>query len=207
LTPPGAETFAAFCRRINAPPEPLARAMVAVAQDCGTDDVMAPLDTPLLSEAEWSRRVMDACARFGCEVDLSHFAEKWFAGQSANQPMLDYLHSLRGRVRFLGLLSNMTPGFEPYWRAMASPETLFDGLVLSHLEGTRKPDASIYRLAARRADTPAANCVLIDDLEGNCAGARAAGWRAIHFTGTEEAISRLDALIDETYESRPSEED
>lgn len=45
---------------------------------------------------------------------------------------------------------------------------------------------------------PPQRCVLVDDLPENCVGARRAGWQAIHFTGTDDAIAQLDEVLGRT---------
>jgi putative hydrolase of the HAD superfamily len=135
-------------------------------------------------------------------ADLSDFAEKWFADRPPNEPWVRYLRTLRGRGCFVGMLSNMVPCFEPYWRAMVPPDGLFDDLVLSHEVGTRKPERTIFDLAAGRAGVPAGRCVLVDDLEPHCAAARAVGWHAVHFVTADAAAAELDELLETLTPSR-----
>jgi 2-haloacid dehalogenase len=81
------------------------------------------------------------------------------------------------------------------WSAETWPEALrlhpdlattFDTLVISGREGLLKPDPAIFRLFCDRAGTSAQDCLFIDDAPANCAGARAAGMQAIHFTGPHD---------------------
>lgn len=196
LTPPAIDSLRSFSELVGVAPEQLGTAMFAVAQSYGTDDPMEPLDTPLVDEAEWSRQVeRELSARFGVEADLSGFSEKWFRDRPPNTAWLEHLRTLRERGLFVGMLSNMVPGFDPYWRRMAPPEGLFDDLVLSYQVGTRKPRREIFELAAERAGTAPGQCVLVDDLPPHCEGARAAGWQAVHFTSAEDAIPQLEALL------------
>jgi putative hydrolase of the HAD superfamily len=195
LTPPVPVTVAGFCRRVGAPAEVLVAAMTAVARRYGTDDLMEPLDTPLVTEDEWGRQMeAEVAARAGLTVDLSDFAGKWFTEREPNVELVEYLRSLRRRGHFLGMLSNMVPTWDSHWRRMVPPET-FDDLVLSFQLGLRKPQRGVYDLAVRRAATPAASCILIDDLEKNCAGARAAGWAAVQFRNNAETIQALEAFL------------
>ena len=53
----------------------------------------------------------------------------------------------------------------------------------------------IYDLAAARIGLPAGELVFFDDSEANCEGARAAGWRAIRFTGNDQAEADLERLL------------
>jgi FMN phosphatase YigB (HAD superfamily) len=63
--------------------------------------------------------------------------------------------------------------------------------------GMRKPDCEAYLEAARRADVPPAQCVLIDDQPRNIEGARKAGFgAAILFPGSSAALrSRLEEFF------------
>ncbi len=195
LTPPVAETMADFGRLVGVDPVTFRAAMVAVGAAHGTD-MMAPLDIPLMTEQEWSREVERMLiGRWGVEVDLSNFASKWFADRPANAEWVACLRELRARGCFVGLLSNMVPTWESHWRAMVPAGELFDGIVFSYLEGCRKPGREIFDLAARRSVTPPSRCVLVDDLPGNCDGATAAGWHAVHFTTAALAWPLVEAMI------------
>ncbi|MFJ1931886.1 MULTISPECIES: HAD family hydrolase [unclassified Kitasatospora] len=195
LTPPIEVTMAAFCRPMGLEPELLRRAMYEVAARYGTD-VMAPLDTPLVSESEWSRQVEEVLrTEHGAVVDLSDFAAKWFTDRQVNEPWLARLAELRDAGYRIGVLSNMVPSWDEHWRRMV-PVELFDEIVLSFQVGHRKPEPGIFRLAAERLGLRPEECLLVDDLGANCTGARAAGWHAAHFTGTAEALARLSGLTD-----------
>jgi putative hydrolase of the HAD superfamily len=195
LTPPIDRTMAAFCGPLGLAPDLLRRAMHQVGRSYGTD-AMAPLDTPLVGEREWTRQVETALQDdFGVSVDLSDFAGKWFANRETNEGWIAALRRVRASGRFVGMLSNMVPSWDEHWRRMVPPGELFDDLVLSFEVGCRKPEPAIFALAARRAGEPPARCLLVDDLDENCAAAEAAAWQAIHFTDTGAAVERLDHLL------------
>ncbi|QIZ37343.1 HAD family phosphatase [Saccharopolyspora sp. ASAGF58] len=192
LTPPVNESFAGFAAQAGAPPAVLWAAMQNVAARYGVDDVMAPLDTPLTTEADWARQVTAVVREdTGAEVDLSRLGERWFAGRPANSSWVGTLRKLREQGVFVGLLSNMPPSWDEQWRRMVSPE-LFDSVVLSYEVGSRKPEAAIFGLAVERCGFPVGECVLVDDMAKNCAGARETGWQAVHFTSSDDAAAELD---------------
>lgn len=195
LTAPAHETAAAFCARIGTTLPVLIGAMTKAAARYGTDDFMEPLDTPLVSMEEWSAEVEHILFDdFRTSVDLSDFAEHWFAGRPANNELIDYLTELKTEGIRLGMLSNMVPAFEPHWRKMLDPE-LFQDFVFSYQVGMRKPDRGIYDLAAARVSVEPASCILIDDLAKNCHGAREAGWTAVMFEDNSTAISRMRGVM------------
>lgn len=195
LTPPVGESVARFCGAAGLEPDVFQAAMRAVAERNGVRDAMAPLDTPLITQQTWERQMAEAVTAItGEPADLSDFPERWFADRAVNDSWVGWL---RGRHRdggFVGLLSNMPPAWDPYWRRMAPPDGLFTDVVLSFQVGCRKPEPAIFALAARRAGRDPGDCVLVDDLPANCDGARAAGWRAVRFTDTASAAAELDAL-------------
>ncbi|MEU9289307.1 HAD family phosphatase [Streptomyces sp. NPDC048275] len=195
LTPPIGRDLEDFCARTGIPAPAFRAAMAEVARPFG-GDIMAPLDTPLLSEEEWAARVTaEIRGSTGIDVDLSDFGDRWFEGRQTNHDWRRFLQEVHDAGGFVGLLSNMPPAWDRQWRRMVEPDGLFDALVLSFQVGARKPERKIFDLAAEAACLPPEECVLVDDIEANCAGAEAAGWQAVHFTGAADAVARLRPLL------------
>jgi putative hydrolase of the HAD superfamily len=96
-----------------------------------------------------------------------------------------------GGVR-TGLVSNSIGG-DRYDRD-SFPE-LFDGVVISSDVGLHKPQPEIFRLAAERVGVPPEQCVLVDDLRENCAGAEAVGMTAILHRGAGRTLPELERLL------------
>jgi len=204
LTPPVADSLARYCTHIGVRSADLGAAALAVARRLGTEDVMEPLDRPLLTEADWARRVAAVLAeRLGRAIDLGDVGQMWFDGRAVNGAWLSELRRLRTDGVRVGLLSNMPPAWDARWRRMVDPAE-FDALVLSFEVGSRKPDAEIFALAAAKAGVPTERCVLVDDTEVNCAGARAAGWQAVRFTSSDSATAELAALLAQASEFVPT---
>ncbi|MFC0435594.1 HAD family phosphatase [Kutzneria buriramensis] len=198
LTPPIAVTLQTFCQKWEVDRNALMAAVWAVTQRYDTTDVMLPLDTPLVSEQEWLGQVKAELLANGISLAVDSFADAWFGGREANAAWLARLRRARADGLFVGMLSNMVPSWDAHWRAMVPPDELFDDVLLSYQVGFRKPAKEIFDLAVLRSGVPAAQSVFVDDLEANCAGARAQGWRAIQFTDTDQAIARLDELLGTT---------
>lgn len=191
LTPPAPESMDAYCAKVGVAPHMLTRAMTTVAHAYGESDPMAPLDTPLVAEHDWARQVERVLARdFAVQIDLGDPGEALFADRPVNLAWLSWLATLRTGGIFVGLLSNMVPTWDRRWQRMV-PRGFFDAVVLSCEVGCRKPAREIFAHAAASAGVRADACVLVDDLTANCAGAEAAGWRAIEFTDTAAAVDRL----------------
>jgi putative hydrolase of the HAD superfamily len=196
LTPPISVTFGAFCEKMNIPGEPLLAAILKVTATYGTDDVMLPIDTPLVTEEEWLAQIgqvlyEDSGLRLG---KLTTLADAWFGDRPVNQPWLDRLRQLRDQGVFVGMISNMVPTWDAHWRRMVDPAANFDGVVLSFQAGHRKPAREIFELAVEQSGIAADHSLFVDDLPKNCDGARAVGWQAIQFTGAAAAIEALDRI-------------
>lgn len=196
LTPAMSHTWGAFCARLGVDPTTLLDTVVRVSASFGTTDFMEPLDTPLVSEREWLARIGAILeAEHGYTVELETLGPIWFDDRETNHRWIERLRRAGRDNLFVGVLSNMVPTWDAHWRKLVPVDELFDDVVLSFEVGSRKPDPEIFRLAAERAGVAPGECVLIDDLRVNCAGAVAAGWRAIEFTDTDRAVAELDALL------------
>ncbi|WNI31150.1 HAD family phosphatase [Streptomyces sp. ITFR-6] len=199
LTPPLGHTMKTFCASMGLDQVVLGRALATVTARYGTTDIMLPIDTPLVTEEEWLQEVGDVLeAEHGVHLRLTTMADAWFDGRETNHAWLAQLRKMRERGAFVGMLSNMVPAWDPYWRRMIEPDGLWDDVLLSFEVGHRKPSPGMFELAARRAGVPPQRCVLVDDLPQNCAGAEALGWHAVLFTDAESAGDQLASLWDET---------
>jgi putative hydrolase of the HAD superfamily len=74
----------------------------------------------------------------------------------------------------------------------------FDAIVLSHEIGVRKPKRGFFEHCQRLAGCELQDCLFIDDLSANVAGARELGWQGIVFTGVADLrreLARLGVFI------------
>jgi putative hydrolase of the HAD superfamily len=67
----------------------------------------------------------------------------------------------------------------------------FSGIVLSHTVGARKPSPLFFEHCWRLAGCATNQCVFIDDLEANVAGARRCGWHGIVYRDVEDFKRQL----------------
>lgn len=67
----------------------------------------------------------------------------------------------------------------------------FDEMVLSHKIGARKPSAEFFAHCQKQAGCTPSECLFLDDLEANVAGARAFGWQGIVYRASDDIHSRL----------------
>jgi putative hydrolase of the HAD superfamily len=115
-----------------------------------------------------------------------------FAGVQPDLAMLDAVRRARQAGIRTALVSNSW-GVHRYPRDMF--EELFDGVVISGVEGTRKPSRRMYELGAERAGVPAEACVFVDDLEFNLKPARDMGMATVHHSSAETSIPELERIL------------
>lgn len=115
-------------------------------------------------------------------------------GYRLNEPLIAKIQELKQSYK-MGLLSNIGRGWIDDFFDKHQLHDLFDAVVLSGEEGIAKPHPRIYELIAERLGVKPSECVMIDDLPENCAGADAAGMRSIFYVSNEQCLDELSALI------------
>jgi putative hydrolase of the HAD superfamily len=146
------------------------------------------LETGEIDEDEFGRRFGGL---LGIEA-TEGLVDRMFAGVRPDEPMLDALRRARAAGVRTGLISN-SMGEGRYDRSMF-PE-LFDGVVISGEVGLHKPQPEIFLLGAERAGVEPGDCVFVDDLRENCAGAEAVGMTAILHRGADTTLPELERLL------------
>jgi putative hydrolase of the HAD superfamily len=130
-------------------------------------------------------------ANVAAEV-LHTAASDIFTLNAAIVPVVERLATAGHR---LGVLSNTN---EAHWQFVTDGRFTpllpgpFEQAVVSFQEGAMKPDAAIYKAAARRAGVAPHEIFFTDDREENVAGARAAGFDAVLFTGPDRLRQDLN---------------
>lgn len=97
-------------------------------------------------------------------------------------PIMDELvHWTAGHYK-VGLLTNIMPGFIDKLRHRELlPDITYDAIIDSSVEGVIKPEAAIFEIAAKRADCPSSEILLIDDSRTNIMAAEKQGWHVLWF--------------------------
>lgn len=96
-----------------------------------------------------------------------------------NQPLIDYIRlELKPHYK-IGMLSNIGRGWIQNFFDEYQLHDLFDAVVLSGDEGIVKPHPQSFELIAERLGYEPEDCLIIDDLPENIAGADAAGMRGV----------------------------
>lgn len=110
--------------------------------------------------------------------------------EQKDERMFDLIKQYKSDYK-IGLLSNVGKSFMDNFLD-ESEVKLFDAMVLSSSVGFIKPDPRAYAEIAKRLGVTTAECVMIDDRNANCEGAKVVGMEAILY---EEFHSFSDQLV------------
>ncbi|MFY9487589.1 MAG: HAD family phosphatase [Solirubrobacterales bacterium] len=202
LTNPLMDSFIEYQKSTGIPIEVLGEAMAAIMERDG-EHPLFELEKGILSEADFTKVMQDELdARLEHDVEFHRFGEMYFEHLHPNRPFLDFLFEYKSDGGRLALLTNNVKEWEPRWRAMLPIDELFETVVDSGFEGTRKPERRIYEITLERirgldglADIEPRECVLVDDIEHNCEAAREFGFEAVRFIETDQAIAETRGLL------------
>jgi putative hydrolase of the HAD superfamily len=179
------DSFSDFCRKEGLEEERLKQVF---REDPQALKLLRRLEVGELTEDEFSEQ-------FGPAIGIENhqgLVDRLFAGMKPDEPMIEAVRRARaGNVR-TGLISNSW-GRGRYDRD-SFPE-LFDGVVISGEVGLHKPQPEIFELGAKLIGLDPADCVFVDDLRENCAGAEAVGMTAVLHRETPKTLERLEELL------------
>lgn len=137
------------------------------------------------------------CRDAGLAIDARAMMQR-MAGATAPRPaMLTAIARLRDSGFKTGALTNNWAhadgdGQRDGTRALRGH---FDVFVESSVEGLRKPDPAIYRLACARLDVSPERVIFLDDIGGNLKPAKALGMATIKVEDPAVALSELSQLV------------
>lgn len=177
------QSFEAFCRDEGIDPD---RVKLLFRQDARARDLLERLETGALPEAEFETAFAE---RLGLAPD--GLIAKLFGGIEPDAAMVQAVARAREQGIVTGLLSNS-------WGRATDYDALgdiFDGKVISALEGMRKPDPRIYPLAAERMDLPPEEIVFVDDLGFNLKPAKQLGMATVLHEDAATTIPKLEELL------------
>lgn len=95
----------------------------------------------------------------------------------------------------IGMISNVGHGFIERMFVDKPASEYFDSIILSSDVGIVKPDKRIYELSASQLGCKPEDCVFIDDLAKNAAGAELAGMKAIIYRDYDSFKRQIDELL------------
>jgi len=179
------DSFREFCEREGLDPDTVKRLF---REDPEALAILRRLERGELTEEDFA-------AEFGPVLGIENtdgLVDRLFGGMGPDEAMLEAVKTAKREGVRTGLISNSW-GKGRYDRA-TFPE-LFDGVVISGEVGLNKPEPEIYLLGAERLGLPPEECVFVDDLRENCAGAEAVGMTAVLHRGAEGTLPRLEELL------------
>ncbi len=124
-------------------------------------------------------------------ADTEGLIGRLFRGLRPDETMIGAVKAARTAGIKTGLISNSW-GLGIYERA---PVDIFDEAVISGDVGMHKPKPEIYQLACERLAVLPGDCVFVDDLRENVAGAEAAGMTAILHRDSAASVAKLEELL------------
>ncbi len=130
----------------------------------------------------------------GVDIPYGVFYEIYNDIFSLNASAVDVLSQVKTAGYKTLLLSNTDPERFGFVRRRFPEVLFFDHYVLSYELKLLKPDPAIYLAAVRLAGTQPQECVFIDDMEENIAGAIDAGLAGIHYRPETDLAAELRKL-------------
>ena len=179
------DSFAAFCRDKSLAEDAVLRMF---REDPAALAELRELETGRISEDEFERGFAE---RLGLD-DATDLIDSMFRGMKPSEPMVAAVRAARDSGIRTGLVSNSW-STSHYDRALLTE--LFDAVVISAEVGLHKPQPEIYLLASKRLGLEPEQCVFIDDLRENCAGAEAVGMTAILHRDVAATVARFEELL------------
>jgi putative hydrolase of the HAD superfamily len=177
-------SFGEYCVRMEIDPAELGKRFSADPQ---FRELLISLEKGTIEEAAFEESFAELLG-----VQADGLIDGVFAGVQPHQAMVEAVRAAREAGIRTALVSNS-------WGVHRYPhdlfDELFDGVVISGVEGTRKPAKRMYELGAERAGVAAELCVFVDDLPFNLTPAEELGMATVHHTSAETTIPELEALL------------
>lgn len=176
-----------FFRRIGIPS---GRSVEELNTLVGRSDLPRRYEAGEIPSGDFYREICGLC---GFTASEEEFASAFSTIFTLVEPTIRLIRTLSRTYR-LGLLSNTNQWhFERHIRG-TEVFPLFDAVTLSFQVKALKPEEGIYRDALARIALGPQECVFIDDLEENVAGARRVNLHAIRYVGHESLVASLAEL-------------
>lgn len=199
LTTPLRDALDVFVRHVGVTWEELGEGLQVCAEMFG-ENPLAAVERGTITESqltdELGRGLSQATGR---PIAMDGFPGVFLDAIRPNPPMVDFTRAIKERGFRMALLSNNVREWDLHWHEMLPLDDLFEVIVNSGIEGTRKPEARIYELTLERLGASAQECLFVDDIDANCEAARALGIHAIQFVETDSAIAAIERALRNGY--------
>jgi len=126
---------------------------------------------------------------------FTEFGDEFWAGDSLDRHLVDFLDSLRGEYTTV-LLSNAWDDLRPMLEDLWEIDGIFDHIFISSELKTYKPKPEIFQILIDVLDHDPSEMVFVDDFPENIAAARQAGINAIQFRDRAQALAELAEYLD-----------
>ena len=159
-------------------------------QHAQLSDLHKAMDNGFVTDAEFLHMYAQIL-----EMDYALFIQKYYESEHRFQNSAAIL-SLIAQLRehhAVGLLSNV--GADGYAKFIEPIANNFDVVVTSFQVGLAKPERAIFEYMADQLQVDASECIMIDDSETNCEGARAAGMEAIRYDNYLQLMQKISQFI------------
>ncbi len=141
------------------------------------DPIMRDFDCGLIEPRQFYEKL---CQKLDLTMQYDDFVEQWCCHFSEIAGMERLSASLADRIK-LGLLSDTDVLHWDYIKNKFPVVKYFPDPTLSFITGFMKPDSRSYLTACEKLQIPPHNCLYIDDLANNVAGAANVGMHALRF--------------------------
>jgi putative hydrolase of the HAD superfamily len=154
-------------------------------------DLFEAYEIGRLGTAEFVSRLRQAC---GLRCEEAILTAAWSDIFHPNHEVCALVPRLKPRYRLLVGSNTNELHARQFRRQFADTLRHFDGLVLSHEVGARKPRAEFFAHCQRLAGCRPESCLFIDDLPANVEGARTCGLQGIVYTDFADLQRQLAAV-------------
>lgn len=165
--------------------------------DEDTDHAWHRFERGEITAAEYGVDLFARAAEAEIDIDFTRLADL-MSRLEVHEVVVERVRALRAAGYRTGLVTNNVKEASGQWRSLVPVDELFEVVVDSSEVGMRKPNPAIYLRALELLGGVAPDeAVMLDDAEGNVAGARRAGLHAILVDADDPtgALAELDALL------------
>jgi putative hydrolase of the HAD superfamily len=168
--------------------------LLARFRAAGLPRLMTRYEAGALTDREFARAACARVAGLG-PLGFDAFADSWRDIFWLNEPVVDLVADLKRRGYTLLLGSNTNALHAEDFRVrFADALAPFDHLVFSYQVGAIKPRPGFFHACAAAAGAAPGQCVFIDDLPENVAGARDVGMAGLVYRDHPTLLAELAAL-------------